>query len=99
VEQWAEIRRTYFVEGLSLKGIARATGRDRKTIRRASWIRASRPQIREVSGLARKFAHVSSVPEHARSSARLFRKPSGVPSALACAVGFALCRAWSSWRR
>jgi transposase len=35
VEQWAEIRRMHFVEGLSIKGIARRTGRDRKTIRKA----------------------------------------------------------------
>ena len=33
MEQWAEIRRMHFVEGLSIKGIARRTGRDRKTIR------------------------------------------------------------------
>lgn len=35
MEQWAEIRRMFFVEGLSIKGIARKTGRDRKTIRKA----------------------------------------------------------------
>ena len=35
MEQWAEIRRMHFVEGLSIKRIARRTGRDRKTIRRA----------------------------------------------------------------
>ena len=35
MEQWAEIRRMHFVEGLSIKGIARRTGRDRKTIRKA----------------------------------------------------------------
>jgi transposase len=35
VEQWAEIRRMHFVDGLSIKRIARRTGRDRKTIRRA----------------------------------------------------------------
>lgn len=35
MEQWAEIRRMYFVEGLAIKEIARRTGRDRKTIRRA----------------------------------------------------------------
>jgi hypothetical protein len=32
VEHWAEIRRMHFVEGFSIKGIARRTGRDRKTI-------------------------------------------------------------------
>jgi transposase len=35
VEQWAEIRRMHFVLGLSIKEIARRTGRDRNTIRRA----------------------------------------------------------------
>jgi transposase len=35
VEQWAEIRRMHFVGGLSIKEIARRTGRDRNTVRRA----------------------------------------------------------------
>lgn len=35
MEQWAEIRGMHFVEGLSIKGVARRTGRDRKTIRKA----------------------------------------------------------------
>jgi transposase len=35
VEQWAEIRRMRFVAGLSIKEIARRTGRDRNTVRRA----------------------------------------------------------------
>ena len=35
VEQWAEIRRMHFVEGVAIKEIARRTGRDRKTIRKA----------------------------------------------------------------
>jgi transposase len=35
VEQWAEIRRMRFVSGLSIKEIARRTGRDRNTVRRA----------------------------------------------------------------
>jgi transposase len=35
VSQWAEIRRMHFVAGLSIKEIARRTGRDRNTIRRA----------------------------------------------------------------
>ena len=41
VEQWAEIRRMHFVAGLSIKEIARRTGRDRNTVRRA--LRASEP--------------------------------------------------------
>jgi transposase len=39
VEQWAEIRRMHFVLGVSIKEIARRTGRDRNTIRAA--LRAS----------------------------------------------------------
>jgi len=35
VEQWAEIRRLYFVKRLSIKEIVRRTGRGRNTIRRA----------------------------------------------------------------
>ena len=35
VEQWAEIRRLHFVLGVSIKEIARRTGRDRNTIRSA----------------------------------------------------------------
>jgi transposase len=41
VEQWAEIRRMYFVRGLSIKEIARRTGRDRNTVRKA--LRSDRP--------------------------------------------------------
>jgi transposase len=41
VEQWAEIRRMQFVGGVSIKEIARRTGRDRNTIRRA--LRSVRP--------------------------------------------------------
>jgi transposase len=41
VEQWAEIRRMRFVMGLSIKEIARRTGRDRNTVRRA--LRAGAP--------------------------------------------------------
>jgi transposase len=41
VEQWAGIRRVRFVAGLSIKEIARRTGRDRNTIRRA--LRSSEP--------------------------------------------------------
>jgi transposase len=41
VEQWAEIRRMHFVEGVAIKEIARRTVRDRKTIRKA--LRGARP--------------------------------------------------------
>jgi len=35
VKQWAEIRRVHKVEGLSIREIARRTGRDRNTVRSA----------------------------------------------------------------
>lgn len=35
VEQWAEIRRAHFVEGVGIRALARRTGLDRQTIRRA----------------------------------------------------------------
>ena len=35
VEQWAEVRRMYFVEGLGIREIRRRTGLHRETIRRA----------------------------------------------------------------
>lgn len=41
VQQWAEIRRMHFVEQLSIKEIARRTGRSRGTVRRA--LRAQGP--------------------------------------------------------
>ncbi len=50
VEQWAELRRLYFVKGLSIKEIQRRTGFHRQTIRRAlrseqapRYVRAPRP--------------------------------------------------------
>jgi len=47
VEQWAEIRRMHFVAGLSIKEIARRTGRDRNTIRRALRSEAPPRYVRE----------------------------------------------------
>jgi transposase len=41
VEQWAEMRRMHFVGGVSIKEVARRTGRDRNTVRRA--LRADAP--------------------------------------------------------
>lgn len=41
VEEWAEIRRLHFVKRLSIKEVARRTGRDRNTIRKA--LRSERP--------------------------------------------------------
>jgi IS30 family transposase len=36
VREWAEIRRMHEVDGLSIREIARRTGRDRNTVRRGS---------------------------------------------------------------
>jgi transposase len=54
VEQWAELRRDYFVGGKSIKELARSTGLSRNTIRRAlrsdrppSYRRASRASVLE----------------------------------------------------
>lgn len=41
VEQWAELRRDHFVAGISIKELARRTGLDRNTVRRA--LRSSQP--------------------------------------------------------
>jgi transposase-like protein len=41
VEQWAALRREYFVGGNSIKELARSTGLSRNTIRRA--LRSERP--------------------------------------------------------
>jgi transposase len=70
VEQWAEIRRMHFVEGLSIKGIARKTGRDRKTIRKA--IRGAEPP-----GYQRVSAG-SKLDPHREQIARLLREVEGI---------------------
>ena len=41
VEQWAEVRRLHFVQGLGIREIRRRTGLHRETIRRA--LRSSAP--------------------------------------------------------
>jgi transposase len=70
VEQWAEIRRMHFVEGLSIKGIARKTGRDRKTIRKA--IRgAEPPEYRRASA-------GSKLDPYREQIARLLREVEGI---------------------
>lgn len=70
VEQWAEIRRMYFVEGFSIKGIARRTGRDRKTIRKA--IRGAEPPG------YRRAAVGSKLDPHRERIARLVREVDGI---------------------
>jgi transposase len=52
VERWAEIRRAHFVEGVGIRALARRTGLDRKTIRRA--LRADGPPRYERGPVASK---------------------------------------------
>jgi len=70
VEQWAEIRRMHFVEGLSIKGIARKTGRDRKTIRKA--IRGAEPPE------YRRAPAGSKLDPHREQIAQLLREVEGI---------------------
>lgn len=41
VEGWAEMRRMYFVEGLSIREVARRTGHHRKTVQKT--LRSAEP--------------------------------------------------------
>ncbi len=50
VEQWAEIRRLHFVLGVSIKEIARRTGRDRNTVRSALRASAAPKYSRPLAG-------------------------------------------------
>jgi transposase len=50
VEGWAEVRRMRFVERLSIREIARRTGRDRKTVQRAIRSDAPRRYVRAPRG-------------------------------------------------
>lgn len=52
VEQWAEIRRAHFIEGVGIRELARRTGHDRQTIRRA--LRADAPPRYERGPVASK---------------------------------------------
>ena len=61
VEQWAEIRRMHEVEGLSIREIARRSGRDRNTVR-AALRSAEPPRYRRSHGPP------SSIPSRRRSS-------------------------------
>jgi transposase len=70
VEQWAEIRRMHFVEGKAIKEIARRTGRDRKTIRRA--IRSDEPPR------YRRPPTGSKLDPHREEIARLLRSVEGI---------------------
>ncbi|HEV2773820.1 MAG TPA: hypothetical protein VGV57_13515 [Thermoleophilaceae bacterium] len=70
VEQWAEIRRMHFVDGLAIKEIARRTGRDRKTIRRA--LRCDEPPH------YRRAPAPSKLDPHRDEIARLLRDVEGI---------------------
>jgi transposase len=70
VEQWAEIRRMHFVEGVAIKEIARRTGRDRKTIRKA--IRGGQPPRYCRPPVASK------LDPHREEIARLLRQVQGI---------------------
>ncbi len=70
MEQWAEIRRMHFVEGLAIKEIARRTDRDRKTVRRA--IRCAEPPR------YRRAPAPSKLDPHRDQVARLLRDVEGI---------------------
>ena len=46
VEEWAELRRLHFVQGVSIRGLERRTGLHRQTIRRALRLTAPPRYIR-----------------------------------------------------
>jgi transposase len=70
VEQWAEIRRMHVVEGVAIKEIARRTGKDRKTIRKA--IRGAQPPRYSRPPVASK------LDPHREEIARLLRQVQGI---------------------
>jgi transposase len=70
VEQWAEIRRMHFVEAVAIKEIARRTGMDRKTIRKA--VRGAKPP-----GYSRP-AVASKLDPHREEIAQLLRDVQGI---------------------
>lgn len=70
LEQWAEIRRMHFVEKLAIKEIARRTGRDRKTIRRA--LRCAEPPV------YRRESAASKLDPHREQIAELLRTVQGI---------------------
>ncbi len=70
MEQWAEIRRMHFVEGLAIKEIARRTGRDRKTVRKA--VRSGDPPR------YRRAPAPSKLDPHRDEIARLLREVEGI---------------------
>jgi len=73
VEQWAEIRRAHFIEGVSIRELARRTGRDRQTIRRA--LRSDAPPRYERGPVASKLE------PHKEEVHRLLRAEPRIPAA------------------
>ena len=71
MEQWAEIRRMHFVEGVAIKEIVRRTGRDRKTVRKA--IRSDAPPH-----YRREAKAASKLDPHREQIARLLRDVDGI---------------------
>ena len=72
VERWAEIRRAHFVEGVAIRALARRTGLDRKTIRRA--LRADAPLRYERAPVASK------LDPHKEEIHRLLRADPWIPA-------------------
>jgi transposase len=72
VEQWAEIRRLHFVQGLSIKEIHRRTGRHRETIRRAL--------VAEAPPRYRRPPRVSRLDPHREEIHRLLRAEPKMPA-------------------
>jgi transposase len=72
VEQWAEIRRMHAIERLSIKEIARRTGRSRVTVRRA--LRAEEPPAYRRGPVASK------LDDHKQEIHRLLRAEPRIPA-------------------
>jgi transposase len=74
VREWADIRRMREVEGLAIREIARRTGRDRNTVRRA--LRRDGPPV------YRRPPRPSKLDPHMPRIHELLRKDPGIPSAV-----------------
>jgi transposase len=70
VERWAEIRRAHFIEGVGIRALARRTGLDRQTIRRA--LRADAPPRYERASVPSKLdPHKPEIHRLLKADARL----------------------------
>jgi transposase len=72
VERWAEIRRAHFIEGVGIRALARRTGLDRQTIRRA--LRSDAPPRYERAPVASKLE------PHKDEIHRLLRADASLPA-------------------